>query len=73
MAEVAPQAECILCRALGALYGIGGGTYIAMHAPPAGLKRWGVLSVASGIFLYIAIYQGLKIRNFTHFVLGQSL
>lgn len=43
-----PKADCVVCRGLGAAYGIGGGTYLAMHAPAAGIKRWGILSIASG-------------------------
>ncbi|KAK3917971.1 hypothetical protein KUF71_007378, partial [Frankliniella fusca] len=49
MMETSPKSDCVLCRALGAAYGIGGGTYIAMHAPPTGLKRVGVLTVASAL------------------------
>lgn len=47
--ETSPKVDCVMCRALGAAYGIGGGTYIALHAPASGLKRIGVLAVASAL------------------------
>lgn len=47
--EAPQKAECVVCRGLGAAYGIGGGTYLALHAPAAGIKRWGILTLASAL------------------------
>ncbi|KAJ1529296.1 hypothetical protein ONE63_006093 [Megalurothrips usitatus] len=47
--EGSSQPDCILCRALGAFYGVGAGTYLVLHAPPQGMKRYGILTVASAL------------------------
>lgn len=58
--------DCVVCRAMGTVLGVGGGVYVAMHAPPAGLRRFGMLFLASA-FGALGIARGFNLPPFGGF------